>query len=61
MDILLFKVAFKPGKSLKPISNEWGNIEFEGGSSQRPCQIRHLDGASRSWDLKGASKNSGID
>jgi cytochrome c len=30
MDILLFKVAFKPGKSLNPISDEWGNIEIEG-------------------------------
>jgi hypothetical protein len=30
MDIDLFKVAFKPGKSLNPISDEWGNIEIEG-------------------------------
>lgn len=30
MDINLFKVAFKPGKSLNPISDEWGNIEIEG-------------------------------
>lgn len=30
MDISLFKVAFKPGKSLNPISDEWGNIEIEG-------------------------------
>ncbi|MGZ3288472.1 MAG: hypothetical protein ACXU87_10575 [Xanthobacteraceae bacterium] len=26
MDIHLLKVAFKPGKSLNPISDEWGNI-----------------------------------
>jgi len=30
MDIHLLKVAFKPGKSLNPISDEWGNIEVEG-------------------------------
>jgi len=30
MDIHLLKVAFKPGKSLNPISDEWGNIEIEG-------------------------------
>jgi hypothetical protein len=30
MDIHLLKVAFKPGKSLSPISDEWGNIEVEG-------------------------------
>ena len=30
MDINLFKVALKPGKSLNPISDEWGNIEIEG-------------------------------
>jgi hypothetical protein len=30
MDIDLVKVAFKPGKSLNPISDEWGNIEIEG-------------------------------
>jgi hypothetical protein len=30
MDIHLFRVAFKPGKSLNPISDEWGNIEIEG-------------------------------
>jgi hypothetical protein len=30
MDINLFKVAFKPGKSLNPISGEWRNIEIEG-------------------------------
>ena len=30
MDIYLFKVAFKPSKSLNPISDEWGNIEIEG-------------------------------
>ena len=30
MDIDLLKVAFKPGKSLNPISDEWGNIEIEG-------------------------------
>jgi hypothetical protein len=30
MDIHLLKVAFKPGKSLNPISDEWGNIETEG-------------------------------
>ena len=30
MDIDLFKVAFKPGKGLNPISDEWGNIEIEG-------------------------------
>jgi hypothetical protein len=30
MGIILFKVAFKPGKSLNPISDEWGNIEIEG-------------------------------
>ena len=30
MDINLFRVAFKPGKSLNPISDEWGNIEIEG-------------------------------
>ena len=30
MDIDLFRVVFKPGKSLNPISDEWGNIEIEG-------------------------------
>jgi hypothetical protein len=30
MDISLFRVVFKPGKSLNPISDEWGNIEIEG-------------------------------
>ena len=30
MDIDLFRVVFKPGKSLNPISDEWGNIEVEG-------------------------------
>ena len=30
IDIDLFKVAFKPGKSLNTISDEWGNIEIEG-------------------------------
>ena len=30
MDIELFRVVFKPGKSLNPISDEWGNIEIEG-------------------------------
>ena len=30
MDINLFRVVFKPGKSLNPISDEWGNIEVEG-------------------------------
>lgn len=30
MDIHLLRVAFKPGKSLNPISDEWGNIEVEG-------------------------------
>jgi len=30
MDITLFRVVFKPGKSLNPISDEWGNIEIEG-------------------------------
>ena len=30
MDIDLFRVVFKPGKSLHPISDEWGNIEVEG-------------------------------
>jgi hypothetical protein len=30
MDINLFKVAFKPGKSLNLISDTWGNIEIEG-------------------------------
>jgi hypothetical protein len=30
MDIDLFRVVFKPGKSLSPISDEWGNIEIEG-------------------------------
>ena len=29
MDIHLLKVAFKPGKSLNPISDEWGKIEGE--------------------------------
>jgi hypothetical protein len=26
----LLEVAFKPGKSLNPILDEWGNIEIEG-------------------------------
>jgi hypothetical protein len=30
MDVHLYRVAFKPGKSLNPISDEWGNIEIEG-------------------------------
>ena len=30
MDINLLRVVFKPGKSLNPISDEWGNIEVEG-------------------------------
>lgn len=30
MDIHLFGVMFKPGKSLNPISDEWGNIEIQG-------------------------------
>jgi hypothetical protein len=30
MDIDLFRVVFKPGSSLNPISDEWGNIEIEG-------------------------------
>jgi hypothetical protein len=30
MDIDLFRVVFKPGKGLNPISDEWGNIEIEG-------------------------------
>src|SRR3954465_9200635 len=30
MDIDLFRVVFKPNKSLNPISDEWGNIEIEG-------------------------------
>ncbi len=30
MDINLLRVVFKPGKSLNPISDEWGNIEIEG-------------------------------
>ena len=30
MDIDLFRVVFKPGKNLNPISDEWGNIEVEG-------------------------------
>jgi hypothetical protein len=30
VDIDLFRVVFKPGKSLNPISDEWGNIEIEG-------------------------------
>jgi hypothetical protein len=30
MDIDLLRVVFKPGKSLNPISDEWGNIEVEG-------------------------------
>ncbi len=30
MDITLVRVVFKPGKSLSPISDEWGNIEIEG-------------------------------
>jgi hypothetical protein len=29
MDIDLFRVVFKPGKSLNPISDEWGNVEVE--------------------------------
>jgi hypothetical protein len=29
MDIILFKVASKPGKSFNPISDEWGDIEIE--------------------------------
>jgi hypothetical protein len=29
-NIILFKVASKPGKSLNPISDEWGDIEIEG-------------------------------
>jgi hypothetical protein len=33
MDVDLFKVAFKPGKSLNPISDEWGNIEIEACAS----------------------------
>jgi hypothetical protein len=30
MDIDLFRVVFKPGKSFNPTSDEWGNIEIEG-------------------------------
>ena len=30
MDVHLYRVVFKPGKSLNPISDEWGNIEIEG-------------------------------
>jgi catechol 2,3-dioxygenase-like lactoylglutathione lyase family enzyme len=30
MDINPFKLAFKSGKSLNPISDEWSNIEIEG-------------------------------
>ena len=46
MDIHLLKVAFKPGKSLNPISDEWGNIEIEGEAlGRRSRQVRHLDGA----------------
>ena len=26
----LYRVVFKPGRSLNPISDEWGNIEIEG-------------------------------
>lgn len=30
MDISLFRVVFKPGRALNPISDEWGNLEIEG-------------------------------
>ena len=30
MDIELYRVVYKPGKSLNPISDEWGNIVIEG-------------------------------
>ena len=44
MDINLFRVVFKPGKSLNPISDEWGNIEIEGEALANALrQVRHLD------------------
>jgi hypothetical protein len=37
MDITLFRVVFKPSKSLNPISDEWGSslVRYEGRAAER--------------------------
>jgi hypothetical protein len=46
MDICLFRVVFKPGKSLNPISDEWGNIEIEGEA------LSNEDGKFGTWTVR---------
>ena len=46
MDIDLFRVVFKPGKSTQPDLGRVGQHRDRGrGARQRPRQVRHLDGA----------------